>query len=666
MRKLALAFVALALVVTDIGSAKAYCRRTTPLWSSSIRVVIHPQMQDYIRHPFINPATGGAVDDFACTTSAQCGPDGLCVGGFPGPTPMRCRGQRWTRSELERAVLWVVGRINNETPADIPFVYVDLNDTNTCVIDEECDDGPRPWLDCIQTDTIVILPSECDPTAVQSFNWSGVQWIEAGGGVTRNALLRIGWSGNPGGISWEHTGAQTASSLPEALLHEMGHALGLGHTVNDYPSIAGTCVPLIAPGTYPNPMCPVTSVPPAGPPNDLVSSGTCPIMDGAAVGRGLGLNQHFFGLDDINGLVALYGLDTAQDTRLYEDCDLGTTPSFLELSTTDLPILTDMGAAPNLPLDAVNSVTLVGRTRNASYQSQFQIYNWDWYSMVSTPVALIDTPGFLSTGPIGVSASQYERAVSANPLRLSGDHRHWMRRVRTVRRSTVGVVTAGTFDPADPLALPYQPSSVADTPTPGVSTAYHAPTDSWLHLLRDYDGQVLLVAWRGTPGLPGTWSNVIPMGFRSFATPSIACSPNRCFIAFVEVPSPLAFGSNQTRLQWTEGTVAWPGSTLTFTYTAGITTSWYNVLSDPTASVAKNPAGGWYYYVSTSAPQFVAFGGGGTWGTRVLTYRRSEGVIGTSALTQITPLLSPIPGVSVQAAAGGTGVCAELFAASTP
>lgn len=261
-----------------------------------------------------------------------------------------------------------------------------------------------------------------------------------------------------------------------------------------------------------------------------------------------------------------------------------------------------------------------------------------------------------------MSASQYERAVSAHPLRLSADHRHWVRRIRTVRRSSVGVQTAGTFDPAN--------AAVGDTPTPGVSTAYHVPTDAWLHLVRDHDGQVLLVAWRGTPGLPGTWSNVVSMGFRSFATPSIACSPTRCFIAFVEVPTPVAPSTTQTRLQWIEGTITWPsGGSLAWANApgvVGVTTSWYNVLSDPVAAAVKNPAGGWYYYVSTSYPQYVASGPGGVWGTRVLTYRRSEGSTGTNALVQITPLLPHMPGLAVQPTAGSTGVCAELFTSGTP
>lgn len=104
-------------------------------------------------------------------------------------------------------------------------------------------------------------------------------------------------------------------------------------------------------------------------------------------------------MDDINGLVALYGLDSAQDTRLYEDCDLGVSPSFAELATTDLPMLTDIAAAPSIPLDTVGTVALGGRVHGPAYQTQFQTFSWDWSSMASTPVALIDVAGFFSTGP---------------------------------------------------------------------------------------------------------------------------------------------------------------------------------------------------------------------------------------------------------------------------
>ena len=104
------------------------------------------------------------------------------------------------------------------------------------------------------------------------------------------------------------------------------------------------------------------------------------------------------------------------------------------------------------------------------------------------------------------------------------------------------------------------------------------------------------------------------------------------------------------------------GGAASFSLNTGVTTSWYNALSDPVASVVQNPAGGWYYYVSTSWPQQVA----GAWGTRVLTYRRSEGVTGTNALIQMTPLLAHSPGISVQPTAASTGVCAELFTSRSP
>lgn len=372
-------------------------------------------------------------------------------------------------------------------------------------------------------------------------------------------------------------------------------------------------------------------------------------------GEGFALNQHYFHYDDIEGLVGLYGLDSTPQTRLYEDCDLSSA-SFALAGTNNLPLITDMAAAPRPPLGTVSSVIVGGRARSTLYMEWFPIWEWNWSTQAATNIMTFATPGLRSTGPIGVSASTTHVALATHPPRLSSDRRMWRRQVRAVSRplSGSGELT-GTLSPAE--------GTVADTAVAGVSSAYHQPTNAWLHVLRDKDGQVLLVGWRPTEG----WSNVLPMGFRSFAQPSIACSPNRCFIAFVEVPSRLGVVSTQTRLQWTEGTVSWPvtvpiPSNLSFTYTAGITTSWYNVVSDPVASVVSNPAGGWFYYVSTSWPQRA----GGAWGTRPLVYRRSEGVQGTGALVQLTPLLPHAPGVAESPTAGATGVCAELFTSRSP
>lgn len=645
-------FFAVCFATTlGVSTAHAYCRRTSPAWTDSnpVRVVLHPEAHNFLRHVFVDPATGLPNAAFACTASSQCGSGGLCAPGFGGGTPNRCFGPTWSRSELERAVQWVIGRINNETPADIPFVYLDLNNTATCQIDETCGDADRPWMNCFQSDTIVILPTECDDTAVVSGNWTGVQWIDNGGSGSRAKILRLRWS-QDNGLPWEHTLGMMAQSMLGILLHEMGHALGLGHLANDFPDSNGFpyCVPNTLPNT-PTPLCPVDPAPmPA-----WTAFGTCPLMHGDyGAFTTLGLNNQFYGFDDIEGLVGLYGLDSAPDTRLYEDCDL-TTPSFAELVADDLPLITDMAAAPGLPLNAVGSLAIGGRRRDALFAERFQIYQWGWSSYSSVLVASIDTPGFRSSGPLGVSVSGTHRTLSSHSIRFSNDQRHWRRQVRVVRRAiSGGGETTATLNPSA--------GSAADTAVPGVSAVYHAGTDSWIHLIRDANGQILMVAWRPVEG----WSNVISTGIASFATPSMACSPNRCFIALVEVPSPLpATLSRQTRLQWTEGTFQWPvlGSA-TFTFNIPVTTSLYNVVSDPVVAVVQNPAGGWYYYVSTSWPQLS----GSAWGTRILTYRRSEFTTGSTALLQMTPLLAHSPGISVQPTAAGTGVCAELFTSRSP
>lgn len=632
-RAVAAALPALLVALGHASPAHAWCRRTTPIWNIPVRVAIHPDMHNHIRHPFID-SSGNPNELFPCTTSAQCGTDGLCATGFSSAPANRCRGARWTQSELQRAVLWVVGRINNETPANLPFVYVDLDSTHSCVIDEPaCGDADQPWVNCFQYNTITIVPSECERTQVFGGNWNGSQWVASSNVDVRNIVVLMQWSGSPG-ITWEHTFGREAEHFETALLHELGHALGLGHTVNDNPPAYPVCVPSSTPTT---PLCPEGAF------------GTCPVMHGDR-GESLGLSQHFFGFDDVEGLVALYGVGSSPATRLFEDIDISSS-SWIERPIADLPLITDMAAAPRPPLTVPGAAVLGGREHSTLFMERFPVYEWTYVSNTTSLVTTFTTPGFRSTGPVGIAASPTHRMLSTHPPRLTADSRMRRRRLHTTRRPNSGsgdVVT--TIGPS--VGAP------ADTSVPGVSSFYHAGTDSWLHVLRDWNGQVLLYAVRPVTGA----SSVLPLGFRSFATPSIACSPNRCFIAFVEVPSPLAFGSTQTRLQWAEGTVTWPtGGSVSFTY-GGVTTSWYNVVSDPVASVVQNPSGGWYFYVSTSWPQL----GGGGWGTRILTYRKSENATGTNALLQLTPLLPHMPGVAEQSTAGGTGSVAALFTSSWP
>ncbi len=644
MRRFVALAVALVASLGQMGAAHAFCRRTTPIWSDAnpVRVVIHPDMHNHIRHTYVNPLTAQPDNNRACTTSSQCGTDGLCVSGFP--TGSFCRGPRWTRSELERAVLWVVGRINNETPADIPFVWVDLNNTHTCQIDEDCGDPDRPWMNCFQSNTITIMPSECDDTSVVSAWYTGVQWVDTNSVDHRAQIIRMGWSGTPLGQPWEHTAGQVGRNFPEELLHEFGHALGMGHVLNDFPSWAPNCVPNTPSGGT-SPLCTAAMV------------GTCPVMFGDG-GEGLGLNQHFYGFDDVEGLVALYGLDSAPDTRLFEDCDISA-PSFIERSTTDLPLITDAATAPNYPLSGAGLLAVGGRLRDPMFQSRFQVFEWSYSSLGSALVATFDTPGVRSTGPIGIAVSPTHRAVSAHPSRLTGDARQWRRTIQLSRIPLSGGTQANdNFSPAVNDLLPG--GLRADSAVPGVSSAYHQPIDAWVHAWRDINGQIVLVAFRGA-----SWSNVVQTGIRSFATPSIACTPTTCMLVYVEVPTRLGATSTQTRLQWTEGTLSWPGGG-TFNFSSGgvVTTSLYNVVSDPVVAAVRNPtvAGSWYYYVSTSWPQI----NGTAWGTRPLLYRRLQGSTGTNALLQMTPLLPHSPGISVQPTAGATGSCAELFTWGSP
>jgi len=635
----ALALLVLVATAGPSAVAEAYCRRATPVWTDAhpIRVVIHPEMHNFIRHPFINPS-GEPQSDFACASSAECGPDGLCASGYAVAPTSRCLGTRWTRAELERAVLWTVGRIN-EVPADIPFVWVDLNNTATCTVDEECSDAARPWMDCFQFDTIVIVPSECNGTDAIGANWTGLQWFDnAGGGGNRNQMIRLRWSGSPNGMAYEHVAMGAANNLPNTILHEMGHAMGLGHVANDYPGTYPVCVPLTAPGA-PTPLCPPGAF------------GTCPVMHNDFGELPGGFNNHVFGLDDIEGLVALYGLDSDPDIGNFADCS-SSAPPVVERTSPDRALMSSAAVAARPSLGVVPSISFGGRMPDAQYTSRFQIYEWSWSSMASTLVASFDTPGLRSTGPFGIATSSSHRVLSTHPMRLTSDSRRWRRQVHAVRQQIApGEQVLATLDP--------RPGSRGDTAVPGVSVAYHPATDSWLHAFRRADGEVLLVAWRPALG----WTRVVATRAYSYSTPSIACSPNRCVIALVEVPSPVPPVTRETRLQWVEGTfeISHDG-VASFTNLSGLTTSPYNVVSDPVAAAVQSPRGDWDYYIATSHPEQS----GGLWGSRVLMYRRSELSTGPDALTPVTPILPHAAGRMVHPTAGSTRVCAEQLTARAP
>lgn len=294
--------------------------------------------------------------------------------------------------------------------------------------------------------------------------------------------------------------------------------------------------------------------------------------------------------------------------------------------------------------------------RDPLYQERFQLWEWNYSMLSSTLVASIDTPGFRSTGAVGVSVSATHRALSALPVRLSGNERHWRRQVRLVRREiSSGGQTTATLSPSV--------NTPADTATPGVSSAYYQPLDAWMHAFRDVNGQVLLVAWRPVYG----WSNVIATNVRSFAPPSIACSTTRCFVALVEAPTPLSHvgASTNTRLRWMEGAFAFTvGGSLLYDSpgSSSLETSYYNVLSDPVASAVLKPDGTWQFYVATSWPERV----GGVWGTRPVTFRHPQNTSGILSMAPMNPPIEHAPGVAVNPTAAATGPCAELFTWRSP
>jgi hypothetical protein len=642
MRRLALGTLAVGVVLLLAnGEAEAFCRRSTPAWTDStpIRVVVQANMQDYMRHPFVN--SSGVVDaNQFCTTNANCGTDGFCATGFPTGLVNRCRGPRWTRSELIRSVQWMISRINNESGADIPFVFLDTNDSPSeaeCPIEDNCSDSARPWMNCFQFDTIVITSSECDQTSMTSATWTGAQWLDTNDSGLRNKLIRF-WSSNDAGgeawrgVTWTHYQGMFAGNFEATLLHEMGHALGLAHVMNDYPGGYPVCVPTIPSGsTGGNSVCP------AG------TAGTCAIMNSDS-GIGAGLNSHYYGFDDVQGLVALYGLESSPDTRLFEDDSLASS-SFFELSTTDLALITDVRASAVASISH-SSVSVAGRRRNANFMQEFQVFDWSWAALTSTSVAVVSTPGFSSIGPIGLSNSTTQRVLSSHPLRLTGDARRYRRRLHdTVIPVSGGSTTTTTTNPSIGAA--------DDTAVGGVSTAYDPISGATIHAIRRDDGQVLLRGLRGS-----TWSNVVVTPFRSWAPPSIACSPTTCFMVLVEMPFPVT-ASTQTRLQWAEFSFNWPtGGSASIPAGTTLYTVWNNITADPVASVVYNASGGWDFFVTVSLPALI----GSTFGSRIFTYRHTAG---STTLSLLLPQVVDLPGVAAQATSAGTGAYAEVFTFSS-
>ena len=147
---------------------------------SSVRVVIHEDLEDYMKHP-----------------------DGLL----------------WTRQELEQSVHRTLQRLNASAAADTPRLYLDTLDRPTCAwLDEDCNGVPNSGVTCPIPNTINIIPTHCGATAMNFFaNESVVIWIQK---AHAHPLV--------GDMRWTHT-PNEGVMFEDALLHELGHALSLWH-----------------------------------------------------------------------------------------------------------------------------------------------------------------------------------------------------------------------------------------------------------------------------------------------------------------------------------------------------------------------------------------------------------------------------------------------------
>jgi hypothetical protein len=594
-----LASVATVCLPSDV---RAYCRATSPPWSDvhPMRVVLHAELDDQLRHTYMN----GMV---ACTTSAQCGTGGLCVGGYATAPLSRCQGPVWTRNELVRSARRVIARINDWAGADVPHVYLDTT------VEPTCDWSCGGWSSCYQANTVVVIPSRLIEQATFS-----------GGLANRSHVVHISTSGSippcgayPArpGFAWDHMLGTGGNTFDNALLHELGHSLGLGHVNNelaDYP----TCVPNSP--TVPLSVCP-TDVP------------FCSIMNGdEQVGSFV---AHTWFRDDIQGLRALYGIRTAPDVRSFEDPDI-TSSSFSERTTTDTVLEAQMFGVSSWTASGRTSVSMAG-----NIHPFLDHYSWD-FTGGSIAWLGTTTPPFEPNAPIGVTETSTERIVVTHGMRLTSDARRYDRRLTITRRALAGGAFSTTSnDPAD--------ASAGDTNHGGVSTAFDPNSGAIVTAFRDSQSRVMLVGWSG-----GVWSYPVPTNIRSYSQPVVACAPSTCLLVLSQaMDTPTITIST---MQWVEFTWTQSGTTADWNEGLLYTTPWA-VDADQSISVVGRPGGGYDFLVLQPFPAHL---GSGVFGTQLWSFRHTAGT--TTMVSHFIPVVS-IPNVRALAAAGGRGTYAEAF-----
>jgi|GEM_PF-4607724 len=578
MKASVLLAVATAVVFIPAHSS-AYCAPGSDITASTVRVVVHSAMASQLLH---------------------------------------ADGTAWTSAELDRAVWHVVSAINESANADVPLLYFDQSHPSSCTwLDTTCNSGSRPELTCYEAGTLVLLPSNCLITQNE-------------GNGTGSALIHFPRSNNymnlPGnGIRWTHgIFGGGADNFDNTLMHEIGHALGLGHPDGSWGGL--NCTPPASP----------TAACPAG----ALTFG-CPVMLGD---RGRGYSGHTYGLDDVDALQFVWGVRPIPVARNFESIDLSTN-TFSEWAFTDYGIAGRLAASSRAwefsPFR--QSVTIAGLRRGSSFDNQVTVIEWNWnngtanfISHLSFATRLTDVPGVAETGS--------QRVVVGNPILSNGTSRHFRRSLVEFRSLLSAGGTGWSNASTTPIA-----GAVDDTLTAGVASAFDPTSQVVLHAFRSDTGEVVL------QGRGSAWSAPRATGIRSFTTPAIACAPSTCMLAVLEpmYPAP-GFVSNATRLQWVE--FSWNQSTSNWTPGVLRTSSW-SMTGSISAAAVRRPAGGYDFVVSSS---FIQTGGtmGQVWGSRAFAYRHTAG---STTMVLLFPQVVDSPGTLAFSPVGGTGIYAEMF-----
>jgi len=363
----------------------------------------------------------------------------------------------------------------------------------------------------------------------------------------------------------------------------------LGHPNGDNPS-----------GNFPT-CTSSTNICPAGAPG-------CPIMTGQG---GAAYSAHMMGLDDIEGLRALYGARDSSELRAFDVVEVWNGNYWWAETVADEPSPSVGGHidASSWPYAARSAVSLSGRYRNSGTLHGALPFAWDWWDGSTDYVGtLFGYPVTGSSGRVGVVETSTLRVTAQHFARMSNDSRRYRRRLsRTSSLLSGGSWATSTTDPSI--------GALDDTLTAGVSTAFHSPSGATLYAVRGDTGNVILRGQSGT-----TWSQPINTGTSSYSQPAIECAGTSCLLVVVESPRPIGTAST-SRLQWREFTWSQTGGVASATFGA-LNTTIYNVWGDPSMAVVERSDGGYEYVILVTMAYDL---GAGDFGTTVIPFRHTAG-----------------------------------------